>query len=149
MGFNLAELNIAKLTAPLDDPSLHEFVSVLEAVNLIAEASAGFVWRLKDDDGRSSTFVPAFDDPLLIVNLTVWKSVEELKHFTYRSGHGAYFRRRTEWFVSSTSEMVCWWIPEGEVPDVADAKQRLGHLREHGPSQTGFFFSDPLAKPAA
>ncbi len=120
---------------------------MLEAVNSIAEVSPGFVWRLKDEDGRSSSFVPVFEDPLLIVNLSVWKSIDELKHFVYRSGHGAYFRRRTEWFGPNTSEMVCWWVEAGTIPDVFDARRRLEHMRTNGPSNQGFLFTDPLAKP--
>lgn len=147
MEFHLAELNVSRLTAPLDDPSLHEFVSVLDAVNAIAEVSTGFIWRLKDDEGRSSSYVPVFEDPLVIVNLSVWATADALKHFVYRSGHSAYLRRRTEWFEPGSSEMVCWWIKIGEIPDVFDARRRLEYLRAHGPSDEGFLFADPRPAP--
>lgn len=149
MDVHLAELNVARLRHPLDAPETGEFVAVLDAVNRIAEVSPGFVWRLQGDDGASSSYVTAYDDPLVIVNLTVWTDVESLKHFTYRSGHGAYFRRRSEWFEPATeAHMVCWWVPAGTVPDVADAVRRLEGLRANGPSGDGFLFNAPLPKPA-
>jgi len=147
--FHFAELNIARLHRALDEPENAEFVAALDAVNLIAERTPGFVWRLQDADGASSSYVTAYDDPLVIINLTVWEDVESLRHFTYRSGHGAYLRRRREWFEGhSRPHMVCWWLPVGEVPDVADAVRRLELLRVEGPSADGFLFTDPFPAPA-
>jgi Domain of unknown function (DUF3291) len=149
MSFHLAELNIATLLAPLDHHDNAEFVSVLEAVNAIGEASDGFVWRLKDDGGRSASYVLAYDDPRVIVNLTVWETPESLRHFVYRSGHSAYFRRRTEWFEPSNEiNMVCWWIPVGTIPTVEDAIDRLNHLRAYGSSEKGFLFTDVMDRPS-
>ena len=146
--FHFAELNIARLHRPLDEPDNAEFVAALDAVNLIAERTPGFVWRLQGDDGASSSYVTAYDDPLLIINLTVWEDNESLRHFTYRSGHGAYLRRRREWFEALTKpHMVCWWIAAGEVPTVADATRRLDLLRVNGPSADGFSFTDPMPAP--
>jgi heme-degrading monooxygenase HmoA len=147
MEFHFAELNIATLLVPLDHHDNNEFVSVLDAVNRIAEVSEGFVWRLKDDAGRSASYVSAYEDPRVIINLTVWESPEALRHFTYRSGHGAYFRRRVEWFESG-SEMVCWWIPAGTIPTVEESISRLNHLRTHGPSDNGFLFTDIRDRPS-
>jgi len=146
--FHFAELNIARLHRPLDAADNAEFVAALDAVNLIAERTPGFVWRLQDEDGASSSYVTAYDDPLQIINLTVWETVEALRHFTYKSGHGAYLRRRREWFEApSQPHMVCWWIPAGEVPTVADATRRLDRLRADGPSTDGFLFTHPLPAP--
>jgi hypothetical protein len=147
VAFHFAELNIARLLHPLDAAQNEEFVAVLDAVNAIAEVSPGFVWRLKADDGRSASYVEVFDDPQVIVNLTLWTDPESLRHFTYRSGHGAYFRRRQEWFEPSQQpDMVCWWIAPGELPDVRDAVDRLERLRRDGPSDDGFPFTE-LRKP--
>ena len=138
---HLAELNIARLKAPLDATANAEFVSVLEAVNQIAEVSPGFVWRLKSDDNLSASYVQVYDDPLLIVNFSIWESVESLRHFTYRSGHGAYFRRRSEWFESGASELACWWVPDGHIPSLDEAQERLGRVKTHGPTPEAFTFS--------
>lgn len=148
MEFNFAELNVARLLHPLDAPDNAEFVAALDAVNLIAERTPGFVWRLQGDAGESSSYVTAYDDPLMIINLTVWKDAESLRHFTYRSGHGAYLRRRREWFAQPTApQMVCWWIPAGEVPTVDDAVRRLEQLRAEGPGPQAFTFADPFPAP--
>ena len=150
MTMHLAELNVARLSAPLDHVDNVEFVAVLEAVNRIAEVSDGFVWRLQDDDGRSASYVTAYDDPQMIVNLSVWTTPEALRHFVYRSGHGAYLRRRREWFTeSTTTDMVCWWLPVGHVPDLSDAIRRLEHLCAHGSSSEGFAFTESTSYPPA
>ncbi len=152
MEHQLAEFNIARLHAPLEAPETSEFTSVLEAVNQIAEVSPGFVWRLTDDDDRSSSYVSVFDDPNLIVNFSVWSDLESLRHFTYRSGHSAYLRRRREWFEEGSTKLVCWWIPAGEVPTVTDAVERLEHLDAHGPTPLAFTFLrafDPDGAPSS
>lgn len=149
MQFHLAQLNVARLRWPLDAPQNTEFMAVLEAVNAIAEVSPGFVWRLKDESGRSSTYITATHDPQLIVNMTMWEDIESLRHFTYRSGHGAYFRRRREWFEPAHEiNAVCWWIPTGEIPSLGDAMSRLGQLRANGSTPCGFALGEELAPPA-
>lgn len=145
MDHHLAEFNIARLNAALDDPSNAEFTAVLEAVNLIAEVSPGFVWRLTSDDDRSASYVQVYDDPLLIVNYSVWTDLDALRHFTYRSGHGAYFRRRREWFEEGSSRMVCWWVPAGTIPSIDEALARLALLETEGPSPSAFSFQVPFA----
>jgi hypothetical protein len=147
---HLAELNIARLRHPLDHTATSEFVAVLGVINQLAELSPGFVWRLQDESGRSSSYVQASSDPLVIVNLTVWTDVESLQHFTYKSGHGAYFRRRREWFEPlEQPNMVCWWIADGETPTLDDAMRRLELLRTRGPGDDAFAFSAPRPAPGA
>ncbi|CAB4565977.1 MAG: DUF3291 domain-containing protein [Actinomycetes bacterium] len=138
---HLAEFNIARLRAPLEATENAEFVSVLEAVNRIAEVTPGFVWRLTSDDERSASYVQVYDDPLLIVNYSVWTDLESLRHFTYRSGHGAYFKRRREWFEEGSSKLVCWWVPAGEIPSTDEAMRRLDRLATDGPSAAAFTFA--------
>lgn len=140
MSHHLAEFNIARLRAPLESEDNAEFVAVLEAVNRIAEVSPGFVWRLQAEDERSATYVTVYDDPQLIVNFTVWTDLDTLRHFTYRSGHGAYFRRRREWFEEGASKLVCWWVPAGEIPTVEEALARLARLEADGPTPHAFTF---------
>lgn len=147
--FHLAEYNIARLRAPLDAVENAEFASVLEAVNQIAEVSPGFVWRLKSDDDLSASYVQVYDDPNLIVNYSIWTDMDSLRHFTYRSGHGAYFRRRREWFEEGSSKIVCWWVPAGEVPGVHEALRRLEMLEKNGPSAAAFTFTESFPPPAA
>lgn len=138
--FHLAQVNIAKLRAPLDSPVLADFVAALEPVNAMADAAPGFVWRLQTEDG-DATAVRAFDDDMLIVNLSVWESAEALADFTYRSGHRDVMVRRREWFERMAEAfLVLWWVPAGHLPTVDEARQRLEHLRAHGPSPHAFTF---------
>jgi hypothetical protein len=137
---HLAQLNVGRLRAPMDDPRIDDFRTNLEPVNALAEASPGFVWRLQDETGDATSIKP-FGDELEIVNLTVWESIDALADFTYRSGHVDFLRRRREFFEAPTQPIVClWWIPEGAIPTVEDAIARLEHLRAHGPTPTAFTF---------
>lgn len=137
---HLAQLNVGRLRAPIDDPMIADFRSNLGPVNALAEASPGYVWRLQDDSG-DATGIKAFDDDLEILNLTVWESIEALADFTYRSAHVDFLRRRREFFEAPTEPILClWWIREGTIPTVEEAIARLAHLRAHGPTPTAFTF---------
>jgi hypothetical protein len=137
---HLAQLNVGRLRAPMDDPQIDDFRNNLEPINALAEASPGYVWRLQDESGDATSINP-FGDELEIVNLTVWESIDALADFTYRSGHVEFLRRRREFFEAPSQPIVClWWIPEGTIPTVEDAIARLEHLRAHGPTPTAFTF---------
>jgi hypothetical protein len=137
---HLADFNVARLRAPIDDPLIDEFRDNLEAINALADGSPGFVWRLQDDTGDATHFDP-YGDGLTIVNLAVWESIEALHDFTYRSAHKDFLRRRREWFEAPTEPILAlWWIPEGTLPTVEESVGRLAHLREHGPSPRAFDF---------
>lgn len=137
--WELAEFNVAMLRAPLDDPDTAEFVANLEAVNAIAESSPGFVWRLKDDSGQSSSYVVAYDDPLMIINFSIWASPDDLHEFVFTTMHAKFLRRRREWFQSiDEAILVCWWIPADDRPSVQEAKERLERLRREGPTAEAF-----------
>jgi hypothetical protein len=137
----LAELNIARLLHPLDDPRIAPFVELLDPVNASADTAPGFVWRLVGEDTDDATALrPAGED--VIVNLSVWESPEALWEFTYRSGHLEVMRRRREWFARHVEAyLVMWWVPAGHVPTVEEALDRLADLRANGPSPRAFTFS--------
>ena len=135
---HLAQLNIARSVAPIDDPAMADFMANLDRINALGEAAPGFVWRLKDESG-SATAIRAFDDPLIIVNLTVWTSIEALRGFAYRSDHAEVFRRRREWFVPLDGpNLVLWWVPVGHIPTVAQAREHLDLLAANGPTAQAF-----------
>ena len=90
--YRLAQINIAKLKAPIDSPELEDFVDNLDRINALAEGSDGFVWRLKGEGNDATSLRPFGDD--VIVNMSVWRDVEALKDFAYRSGHVEIMRRR-------------------------------------------------------
>jgi Domain of unknown function (DUF3291) len=135
----LAQLNIARALAPLDDALMDGFVERLGEINRLAEHSHGFVWRLIDTMGADATGIRAYDDPLVIVNLTVWTGIDELHEFAYRSTHVEMLRARRDWFVPLEGpSLVLWWVPVGVRPTIEDAVARLEHLAEHGPTAHAF-----------
>ncbi|MEZ9201702.1 DUF3291 domain-containing protein [Vibrio sp. 10N.222.54.F12] len=136
----LAQLNIALAKYPLDAPEIKEFVDNLELVNGIAESSEGFVWRLKDESG-DATNIQAFDDPNMIVNMSVWDSVDSLKNFMFRTHHRDFMRRKGDWFHRLPEDTyVLWWIEEEHIPTLEEAIERLEHLREIGDTPYAFTF---------
>lgn len=148
-GHQLAQCNVARLRAPLDSPLLADFVAGLEPVNALADAAPGFVWRLQTDQG-DATAIRAFDDDMLLVNMSVWESVDALAEFTYRSAHRDVMRRRHAWFErAADAYLVLWWVPAGTVPTVGDARARLELLRQRGPSAEAFTFRSPFPPPEA
>lgn len=138
--YHLAQVNIGRVRAPLDDEIMQGFVSRLDEINALADSAPGFVWRLKSDVGPSSYLRP-YEDERLLVNMSVWESVEALKTFTYRTAHAELLRGRHDWFEKLESAFLAlWWVPEGHIPSIDEMKKRLAHLEEHGPSQFAFTF---------
>ena len=147
MAHHIAQLNVGRTVAPLDTPQLADFMAWLDAINAIADASPGFVWRLQGESGNN-TDLKVGDDPLFIVNMSVWESIEALHGFTYRSDHKAVFARRYEWFERADGpNMVLWWVPAGSTPTVDDALARLGRLAELGPTAEAFTFKTAFPPP--
>jgi heme-degrading monooxygenase HmoA len=140
-------LNIGRIRAALESPQLAEFVATLEPINAIADAAPGFVWRLQTDEG-DATSIRAFDDDMLLVNMSVWESLDALSAFVYQSDHRAVMLRRRQWFERPTDAfMVLWWVPADHIPTVDEAKQRLELLRKEGPSPEAFTFTNPFPAP--
>jgi hypothetical protein len=136
----LAQINIAKLLAPIDSPLLADFVADLDRINGLAEQSPGFVWRLKDDSGNATHLDP-FNDKSLIVNISVWESVAHLKNFAYRSDHLEVFVKRAKWFERmAEAHLALWWIEGDDFPDAVAGRDRLLHLRAHGDTPHAFSF---------
>ncbi len=145
--YELAQLNIGRLVAPVDAPAIAGFVALLEPINALAEASPGFRWRLVGDGGNA-TDVRVFDDDLVIVNLTVWASLEDLRAFAYDSRHVEVLRRRREWFERpAEAHLVLWWVPTGHRPSTTEAVERLELLRRLGPTPDAFTFRAPFDPP--
>lgn len=146
---HLAQLNIARLLAPLESAQLADFVAALDPVNALADDAPGFVWRLQTDDGDATSLRP-YDDDMMIVNMSMWSSVEDLSSFVYRSDHRDVLVRRREWFERMReSVVVLWWIPAGHIPTVDEAKERLQLLDKEGPTPEAFTFRSTFPPPAS
>ncbi|WP_402465406.1 DUF3291 domain-containing protein [Isoptericola aurantiacus] len=146
----LAQVNVARLRAPLDSAQLADFVDLLDPVNSLAERSDGFVWRLQSEGGDATDIEGfGFDvdgSPGVIVNMSVWRDVEALSAFVYGGLHREVLARRREWFERmAQAYTACWWVPAGHRPDVPEAEQRVLHLRRHGPTPHAFTLHRPVA----
>jgi heme-degrading monooxygenase HmoA len=148
MSFQLAQLNVGLARAPMDDAVMAGFAAALDQINALADGSPGFVWRLATEDGDATAIRP-YDDERMMVNMSVWESIEQLREFVYRSGHVEVMRHRREWFERMRIYMVLWWVPEGHAPGIEEAKQRLAHLEQHGPTARAFTFKAAFPSPDA
>ena len=73
--------------------------------------------------------------------MSVWDSVEDLRNFVFGGKHSEVLRQRREWFEKlETPITVLWWVPAGHIPSIDEAKKRLAHLQEHGPTPFAFSF---------
>lgn len=150
--WRLAQYNVATMAAPADSPQLADFMSELDRLNGLAEISPGFVWRLKDDSGSSTNIRPEGESNRVLVNLTVWESIDQLFEYTFKSSHNMTMVRRGKWFEKhSRPHLVAWWIPAGHIPTLEEATERLDELRANGPNERAFTmkqrFGPPLTAP--
>jgi len=146
--FELAQLNIATMKEPLDSPGMADFVANLDRINALAEGSPGFLWRLQTDEGDATALRPLGDSTL--VNMSVWRDIESLNSFVYRSAHSEIMRRRREWFDRMREAyLVLWWIPAGHRPPVTEAIAKLELLRAKGPTAEAFNFGKAFPPPSA
>jgi hypothetical protein len=142
--YQLAQLNIASMKEPLESPGMADFVANLERINALAEASPGFVWRLQDEAGDATALRPFGEE--VLVNLSLWRDVDALKDYVYKSAHAEILKRRNEWFTRlGEAHMVLWWVPTGHLPNVSEAAERLRMLRELGPTAQAFSFRQAFA----
>jgi hypothetical protein len=145
--YHIAQINIARMLAPVTDPIMAEFVAQLPPINELADQSPGFVWRLQSESG-DATSIKVYDDEMIIVNLTVWENVDALRQFVYKSAHSGILRKRKRWFeIFKGSYAALWWVPVGHLPSTEEGKARLEYLREHGDSEYAFSFKTVFPAP--
>jgi hypothetical protein len=145
--YQLAQVNIGRALAAPDDPLMQGFMSRLEEINQLAEATPGFVWRLQTDAGDATALRP-YEDERILINMSVWESVEALQRYVYKSAHADVMKRRREWFEKFDGVYTAlWWVAAGRLPTIEEAKERLAHLNEHGVSEYAFTFQKPFPPP--
>lgn len=144
----LAQLNLARLKAPKGDPLTDEFFKSIPPINMLAEASPGFVWRLIGDV-KDHTDIEYFLDPLMVVNISVWEDLDSFRHFVYKTGHVQYIKRKKEWMEKFDGPYaVMWWVPDGHEPSLAEAREKLELLRQQGPTAEAFDLHNAFPPPA-
>lgn len=139
--YHIAQVNMGRIRFPLDDPLMSGFMSRLDELNALADRSPGFVWRLQTNEGNATYFRPYPDDDRILLNMSVWETVDALRHYVYRTAHAEILRHREEWFEKFAGVfMALWWVPIGHMPGIDEAKKRVAHLDAHGPTQFAFTF---------
>jgi hypothetical protein len=155
MDYVLAQVNIGRLLAPIDSPLIAGFVAALESVNAVADAAPGFVWRMQTEDGNNLAVRGFEQDAVgapggILINMSVWESVETLAAYAYGDAHIAVLRRRREWFSQlREAYLALWWIPRGHIPTVSEAEERVMHLRAHGPTAHAFTLKQHFPAPGS
>src|SRR5437016_12977070 len=129
MTYHLAQINIGRLIAPIDDPKIAEFVAELEPINALADQAPGFVWRLQSESGNA-TDIAYSGDPFIIVNMSVWQSIETLRDFAYKSDHARVLRDRAKWCEKIGKPHYCLcWIRACNILTIPDVSARLQHYQ--------------------
>jgi uncharacterized protein DUF3291 len=142
--YHIAQVNIGRIRAELDDPIMAGFVNRLDEINALADASPGFVWRLQTNQGNATYFRP-FEDERTLLNMSVWETLEQLRHFVYQTMHVELLRQRYAWFEKFAGAYAAlWWVPSAHIPGIDEAKRRLAHLEAHGPTQFAFTFNSVI-----
>jgi heme-degrading monooxygenase HmoA len=138
MSLHLAEINVARLKHPIDDPRVAPFADNVARVNGIAERSPGFEWR-----NVAETSGPVRGDPHVIATLSVWQSVAEFENFVWNTLHRQFYQRRAEWFeMLDSMHFAMWRVLPGSTPSLADGLARLDQLEREGPSDAAFGWAD-------
>ena len=146
--YRIAQANIARMRAALDDPIMEGFVSQLEFINSVADESPGFVWRFQTEEG-DATSIRAFDDERILFNMSVWETIEDLHRYVYQGHHAHPLRDRSQWFEPLDGpSVVLWWIPAGTTPSVEEGKEHLERIRTHGPTPEAFSFLERFPPPS-
>ena len=146
--YHLAEIHVARMKGvSLEDPIMKEFVENIDRVNTLAESSAGFVWRLKDENDNATSMNP-YNDEQVIINVSVWETKETFENFVYKTFHSDFLRKRKEWFLQfGKAHTAMWWMEAGQVPTLEDAVARLDFLQKNVASDFAFDFKNFVSMP--
>ena len=147
MEFHLAQVNIARMNAELDDRIMSGFVKRLEEINSLADNSKGFVWRFQSEQG-DATYLRPFDDSRILFNMSVWETIEDLRNYVYASKHLELLKAKEDWFTKlEEPHLALWWVEKGHIPTVEEALEKLALLKKNGPTPEAFTFARPCPTP--
>jgi hypothetical protein len=145
--WHIAQMNVGTVRYPTDDPRIADFMNRLDEINALADASPGFIWRLQSEQGNATDIILT-QNPLFLVNMSVWQNVEALFEFVYRTSHQGVMAKRRNWFERPTGPyQVLWWIPAGATPTAQEGLERLSYLERHGPTPQAFTFREKFGPP--
>jgi heme-degrading monooxygenase HmoA len=146
--FHLAQINIATAKAAMDSVIMKGFIDRLDEINQLADKSPGFIWRLKSEEGTAT--ITGFEDPSIIVNMSVWEDLDSLKNYVYKSVHLQLLKEKNTWFNKmSDAHQVLWWVPSSHIPSISEGEEKLKYIREHGVTDVAFNFAKNFPSPAS
>lgn len=144
---HVAQYNIARMRGEIDDPIMQGFVARLDELNHLADRTPGFAWRLRDESDHA-TSIRVYEDPLIVVNMSTWDSIDTLHAFAYRSDHGPAYADRRRWFEEmEPPTLVLWWVLAGHEPTALEGKERLELLQRLGPTAEAFTMKQRFPAP--
>ena len=145
--YHIAQINTGRIRYETDDQRMADFMDNLDRINVLAERSPGFVWRLMDAT-NNATNIRVFDDPFLLQNMSVWKTVEDLEKFTYKTAHTRFLERKDEWFhADAENHIALWWIENDRFPTAEEGWEKIDYLRMNGPTPLAFTFAERFPPP--
>ena len=128
-------MNWGRMKYAPDDMRLAPFMSELDRVYRVAEMHKGFIWRMNDEEVARQLADLGHDD-CMSATVSTWKSIEDLKDFTFNSDHGVFLKRAAEWFEPLPGpRLVIWSVARETRPDFRGAFDRLDHLSRNGDSE--------------
>lgn len=131
----IAQMNWGRMKFAPNHPRLSEFMDALERIYTQAEAHAGFIWRIQSEAAAQELAALGYDDRMS-ATVSVWRSVEYLRDYTFNSEHGTFLKRTAEWFEAVDGpQLVIWDVDPYTRPGFREAFDRLEHLRQHGDSE--------------
>src|SRR5262245_15372255 len=131
MPYHLAQANIARMRGSPADAVMTGLIQRIDEMNKLAEKSPGFVWRLNGAEATFDalrvfeTYFEPFEPEKLFYNMSVWKSVDDLKHYVFRTAHAEMFRGKPQWMDHfDRAHLALWWVPAGHVPTIPESAER-------------------------
>ncbi len=145
--YYLAQVNVARAKAEMNTETMRGFMGQLDAMNHLADTADGFIWRMIGDGGDYTSIRP-FDDPLVIMNVSLWRDIDSLKNYVYKTVHMNIVRDRHTWFHKMNEfQQALWWHPVSHQPTAQEAKEKLERVRLLGATQEAFTFAQPFPPP--
>lgn len=133
--YHLVHANLALARASLDDPLMAGFTNYLDEIDALAQSSTGFIAQPEmPDEGQ------VYGGNLLL-NVSIWETVEELETFTYHSRHKSLLDRRQKWFYRRDyPAYVLYWASKAITVTEREIHRRFEQLHADGPTPLAFTF---------
>ncbi|MBW3624427.1 MAG: DUF3291 domain-containing protein [Armatimonadetes bacterium] len=156
MRYHLAQANIALMKAGLNDPAMSSMAERIGEMNALAERSQGFVWRFQTAE-EPEIYLRPFEDHFppgewdrIFFNMSVWETVEDLKHYVYRTTHLEMLNQKDHWIAHmDRPHLALWWIPAGQTPTIEAAKEKLDSIEARGATPEAFTFRSVFPPPSS